>query len=727
MTQSLLLNIISFTPPQTEKTFAFYLRKKEPHYCPIHKDDIQGLLTGVIDEEELEYGNWLYTDFQDPQEDAIVLNVNLVDHPYFGLHYYRYLLEQYFTGRVGAVRRNYTKELEVWVQSPKESTGKYNIYFQFTLKVQHARVTDGPELVLSFDGKTKVLKQSVQEITRVDTSFYNWILYDGRLYRWKYFPTELKSHLDKAYPVLSNTLKPHFDIAFDIPTPKNRYNPHYDTLLAFYKKYINTAEFRTVIPVSEKGFLQPDPGLVSRISTASNELVYGNGALGNDPKKDFKYKGPYMQVPPPNNVKFFFIYHKPERYTAVRAIYEYFLNGFQGQWPFPSMQQYIRLPFLLDTAENSIAYDSLDSAVQAVRKAIRNKEKQPDTRYFAIYINPVPKFTTDKKADSIYYQIKELLLHEGISCQVVKSQHLYNKELAEEHISIAKQNNGAVFHEKQFSDTLFSDASLRQKIYNQDFNTFLPHIEIAILAKLGGVPWRLNRPTTNELIVGVGAFYSISKKTRFVGSAFCFNNEGIFKGFDCFNSKDTSSLTGSIREAVGKFLAVNYKATRLIIHFYKDIGKKELKPIVDTLHTLGLNIPVVIVSINKTESKELVAFDMAYKEKMPYSGTSIKVGRNEYLLFNNTRYDETSIPKKKEFHFPIKIYLSSTDPQLLANKSNVDLFIDQVYQFSRMYWKSTDQQSLPVTIKYPEMVAKIYPYFNNDYLPEYGKNNLWFL
>lgn len=47
------------------------------------------------------------------------------------------------------------------------------------------------------------------------------------------------------------------------------------------------------------------------------------------------------------------------------------------------------------------------------------------------------------------------------------------------------------------------------------------------------------------------------------------------KAFDCFGANDTTSIAGSIREAVGKFIASNYKATRLIIHFYKDISKKE--------------------------------------------------------------------------------------------------------------------------------------------------------
>ena len=53
--------------------------------------------------------------------------------------------------------------------------------------------------------------------------------------------------------------------------------------------------------------------------------------------------------------------------------------------------------------------------------------------------------------------------------------------------------------------------------------------------------------------------------------------------------------------------------------------------------------------------------------------------------------------------------------------------IDQVYQFSRMYWKSVRQQNLPVTIKYPEMVAQIAPHFDGDDIPEFGKDNLWFL
>ena len=64
---------------------------------------------------------------------------------------------------------------------------------------------------------------------------------------------------------------------------------------------------------------------------------------------------------------------------------------------------------------------------------------------------------------------------------------------------------------------------------------------------------------------------------------------------------------------------------------------------------------------------------------------------------------------------------------LLFNPEFTTELIDQVYQFRRKYWKSISQQNLPVTTKYPEMVAEIFPHFEYGTLPPFGKGNLWFL
>lgn len=78
----------------------------------------------------------------------------------------------------------------------------------------------------------------------------------------------------------------------------------------------------------------------------------------------------------------------------------------------------------------------------------------------------------------------------------------------------------------------------------------MPNIAVAILAKLEGIPWRLKRPVKNELVVGIGAFKSKAVNARYIGSAFCFSNDGHFQGFNCFPANDIIMLAGSIREAV---------------------------------------------------------------------------------------------------------------------------------------------------------------------------------
>jgi hypothetical protein len=692
MHQSLLLNVIPFSAPAGKNTFAFY-REKLPGCVPIFKKDFHDLLEGHFTRLEMIELEKLYTDFEAPKPGAFLLDIDLSKAPRFANHYYRYLIRKHFTGIADIMHQDFTSETEVWFHDRAASTSKYNLYNQFTLKVQYARVTDRHEIVLSFDGTTKVLTRSIAHIYDFQTELYNWVNCDGVLHRWRYLPQEWKNNLDKCFPVISNPLKPLFEIAYDVPNLKNRYPRFLNMLQSFYEKHLNTEGFRNIIPLDASGFYRPTDHQARIISQTSNDLLYANGNTGKEPRKDFKSKGPYQLPRNPPNFKFFFIYQASDKKTAVAALYKYLNTGFTHQrFPFPKMQDYIRMPFQLDISKN-IEFTCVEDAVSTVKNKVKNADWRTDTRYMALFINPVPKADKDADRNAIYYRIKEILLYEGISSQVIKTEHLY------------KNGN-----------------------FNDDFNTFLPHIEVATLAKLGGVPWRLNRPTNSELIVGIGAFYSVTRKSRFVGSAFCFNNEGIFKGFDCFKGNDTISLAGSIREAVCKFIVTNHKASRLIIHFYKDISKKELQPIMNTLHTLGLNIPVIIVTINKTESKELLGFDMDDKTNlMPYSGTIVKVGYLEYLLFNNTRYAPESKPAQKEYHFPVKISFSCTAEGMLEDMDLVEKLIDQVYQFSRMYWKSTNQQNLPVTIKYPEMVAEIYPYFEHEKLPDYGKESLWFL
>ena len=320
---------------------------------------------------------------------------------------------------------------------------------------------------------------------------------------------------------------------------------------------------------------------------------------------------------------------------------------------------------------------------------ISKREFKPDVRYIAVYISPHSKNITDEGQKSIYYRIKELLLKNRITSQVLEAGNILNQKI----------------------DCRFS----------------MPNIAIAMLAKLNGVPWRLDSEAKNELVVGVGAFKHVDIDVQYIGSAFSFQNNGTFNHFECFRHNEVAELAGSILKAVKEYAVHGNNLKRLVIHFYKNMKQEELQPIEDGLRKLGLDIPVFIVSINKTESRDLVAFDESYPQRMPLSGSYINVGFNKYLLFNNTRYNDLPLRNNDSFPFPIKLSITSNDKEQEKDPKIIRELLGQVYQFSRVYWKSLSQQNLPVTIKYPEMVAEMFPYFDGFEIPEFGKDNLWFL
>ncbi len=339
-----------------------------------------------------------------------------------------------------------------------------------------------------------------------------------------------------------------------------------------------------------------------------------------------------------------------------------------------------------------------------IEEQLENTYWVPGVKYLAIYLTPVGKHVQNKEQRKIYYKVKEKLLKRNISSQCIETDKMLK--------------------------VLESDSALEKSgKKGQNFAYTLQNIAIAVNAKLGGIPWRINMPTAKELVVGVGAFKNTDTNVQYIASAFSFDNTGAFNSFEYFHKDETSELAGSIEEAIINYANVNDKPKRLVIHFYKDMSDEEIKPIENVLQNLDLKIQVFVVTINKTESEDFFVFDDKFADKMPYSGRYINLGNKTYLLCNNTRYEDNTFNKMDGFPFPVKLKISCpTDSELQSDTQIINGLIDQVYQFSRIYWKSVKQQNLPVTIKYPEMVAKIAPHFNGGNIPSnIGNDNLWFL
>jgi hypothetical protein len=96
------------------------------------------------------------------------------------------------------------------------------------------------------------------------------------------------------------------------------------------------------------------------------------------------------------------------------------------KWLFPDMTTFIKQPFHIE-AIDSIAFDSIETAIDTVDKAIRSKNRLPDTVYMAIYVSPISKLDKNQENLKIYYRIKEILLQHSITSQVVYKEHIFNK------------------------------------------------------------------------------------------------------------------------------------------------------------------------------------------------------------------------------------------------------------------------------------------------------------
>jgi len=415
-------------------------------------------------------------------------------------------------------------------------------------------------------------------------------------------------------------------------------------------------------------------------------LLFGNKKLDVVPFKGMK-NGPF-KTSEYSKIQFFYILHKEDTDVAKS------LNNFfeKGLYSFDGLYNFARVPYFTQP-RFSIVFNDKANPLPEIEEKILERDFQSDVHYIAIYISPHSKYVRDRDCKSVYYKVKELLLKKGITSQAIEADKV--------RVAVQKKSR-----------------------YDYSLN----NIAIAILAKLDGIPWQLNTKLKNELIVGVGAFRNLDTEVQYIGSAFSFINDGRFKRFECFQKNQTDELAGSIMHQIKKYVSANSNISRLIIHFFKNMSQKELDPIEEGLNDLGLDIPVFILSINKTESHDIVAFDNDWNGLMPLSGTFINIGYNRFLLFNNTRYSNNgSFNTSDGYLFPIKLNIKCTHEELAKDYTTIKDLIDQVYQFSRMYWKSVRQQNLPVTIKYPEMVAEIFPHFEGNEIPTFGKDNLWFL
>ncbi len=728
--EKLFLNTLSFEFPKEPVTFYFSL-KDNPDY-PLTRLNHTLFPENIKDVfPEITNADTLYTSFERSIEGFLPLEIHFANDNFALIkRHFNREIKYFFNKKNILVEPNFIKDNQIWIRTNKyDKQSIFGEYDRYSIKVNFNQFTSKPELVLSFDRPSKALKQSVTKFLEnnagATADLFNRVVYyetfknengtkSNRMRVTKYEKLTNLDDIDynNVYPVLGWKLKGFFGINDDDENEEeqavfqkvNRYKKYYGKVSRFYSQYLNNEAFRSIVPISESGFSFANPMQIGEISPKSNQLIFGKDRYRNphtntNPQRGVN-TGPY-RPPRNNNIQLFFIsakIHAP--YTVNLA--DYLLKGYKDF--FKGLFHYTNVPVTLAPDAMNITFDDVSNPLPEIESALQQIQDNPDAKYIAVYLSPIGKYDQNKEQRKIYYKVKEKLLNRSITSQFIETDKML-KVLADDQTLDYKGNE-----KKNFAYTL-------------------QNMAIAINAKLGGIPWRINTPITKELVVGIGAFKHIDTKTRYIGSAFSFDNTGAFNSFEYFHHDQITELAGSIENAIINFTKVNNKPDYLIIHFYKDMNEKEVEQIENVFRRLDIDIPFFVVTINKTLSEDFVVFDEKNKDLLPYSGKYINLGNHTYLLCNNTRYKNSKFNPMDGFPFPVKIKIyCPNDPALEKDGNFITKLIDQVYQFSRIYWKSVKQQNLPVTIKYPEMVTKIAPHFSGGDIPKnIGKDNLWFL
>jgi hypothetical protein len=679
---NLFFNILTFDWP--EKPVVFYFKEgKQDDGTTIHKSIFPKNIANFLpNANSLDF---ISTTFDYEKEGYSPIEIDFkVENKDFIKRFYNEKIKLYFKKKNPQILKiNFVKDNQIWIPNQKDSTVQFKTFDKFTLSVNIQEVSDFPELQISYDGQGKILKRNIFEVTNdVSINSIGSVFYNKKIEKYKSL-ADKNVDFEKVYPVLNNTLKSDLKFKSTLPKRENKYTSYFSKINQFYVDFLNTSFFKQFIPINTIGFLDVSPLKINRTDINCNKLIFGNNSENNVPNDGLKANGPFKKSTF-SKVQFFYIYHEDDL-SKTKIIDTYLKTGLG--W-FKGVEKYINLP-ISTVHGGSIAFKDKQNPLSEIKSQLSKKEFDSDIKYIAIYLTPFSKNDESPENRELYYKIKEQLLIREITSQVIDANKIWEG--------------------------------------NENYAYNLPNIAVALLAKLDGIPWKLNIPSKNELIVGIGAFKDTTNDIQYIGSAFSFDNTGGFKNFEYFTKSETRELAGSIINAIREYASINKEIERLIIHFYKAMSEKEIKPIQEALDRLKLDIPIFIVTINKTVSQDIVAFDEENKELMPLSGTYVNIGNKKYLLYNNSYHKADFDVSKEGYPFPIKLQIDCTDKTRLVNTKEIKELIEQVYQFSRMYWKSIKQQNLPVTIKYPEMVAQIAPHFEGNEIPSFGKDNLWFL
>lgn len=612
----------------------------------------------------------IYFDFTKEQiQDSTLVEVEFYEINFLRRAYTKKALLEIFAGQ-GFLVEPFPTGVDVCVyQKTKSLNNNWNIYTRFDIVI----FPDENEISISLGSNDTVISSGNQNFNNDDAHLKIVDNSDGFIKRAKFNVGENNSL------ILANSERRR-QLGIKNKPQKIFYQNQYRIINGLYTFLLSQDNQR--IKFESGGFKTIHPADTDQVEFDKNLMLFGRDHTDVNSATGMRDGGAY-EIPKESaeRIKFLFVYQNREQ---ANNLFTYLKKGFKH---FPGLLSYVGIS--VNVANERLQYTSEATFLEEFNTFLDEHlkdESYPD--YFGLVLLPFSKESADNIENKIYYLVKQKLLQKSIASQLIDS----------------------------------------TKINSANFHYHLPNISIAILAKIGGIPWKLVRKPYNELIIGFNE--ETFDDNSILGTAVYFDNSGKLKQVRSFHNNHRNELVVALKNSIQEYLLANENSPpeRLVIHYYKPPRRRDMAKIEDLIREeFRFNLPFALVEVNDTKVNTDICFDVEYNYGMPTSGTFVRLRKNsnEYLLFNNQRYWKNPLKSINAEEYPIKVKLYNTETGGFNHKE----LLSQVYEFSRLYWKGLKQKSQPVTTQYAKMIAQFAAHFDNGEIPNnnISQKTAWFI
>ncbi|MDD3077907.1 MAG: hypothetical protein PHH37_02225 [Paludibacter sp.] len=268
------INILTFSPiSETVQLDVYTERVEEQHPDSIFKDEFPQLWKEhpeLKNKERLFFS--LFNSETECKGDKYTIELNLNKQFRIAKHYFNQIFYNHFK-QTKIVGTDYIDNVEIWIKDSVQRDKKTTQFLKFSLIPKFQNLTNGWELIVSFNGFSVVYNKSIDTLDLRTESFR--VIVNGEIIRYKKLTPEQKQNITKTYPVINRDLANELNVTEHREKVINKYTQTYQKITNFAQQYLLTEEFQKIIKINSDNFIQVPEKNIDKVYDNSNALLFG--------------------------------------------------------------------------------------------------------------------------------------------------------------------------------------------------------------------------------------------------------------------------------------------------------------------------------------------------------------------------------------------------------------------------------------------------------------------